>query len=90
MEKWNELLSFQAINWMLTYLLLVTVSGYHILTIAQASSKNNGIYTTATPINLLIHIGMVDCVCKLDAIYASVHRFDIRDRTKQAVININM
>ena len=43
-----------------------------------ASSKSNGIYTTDMPINLLIHIGMIDCDCRLDAIYASVHRFDLQ------------
>ena len=63
---------------MLPHLLCVIVSGYHILAIAQASGKSNGIYTTVMPINPLIHIGMMDCDCRLDAIYVSVHRFDLQ------------
>ena len=40
--------------------------------VSGASSKSNGIHTTDMPINLLIHIGMMDCDCRLDAIDTTV------------------
>ena len=58
-----------------------------------ASSKSNGIYTTDMPINLLIHIGMMDCDCIGWMLYMHqctdliCNRCMIRDTT---VININM